>query len=161
MIIMYTIFNDEIVNRKFYKNNTSQTRDHYISTLRRHYAGKYNMLDIINEYRSDFVHRNILPYDDSFTFVIEEQFIDGHMFTDTFFSYTFDINSSINLTILFPHDDYTSRKIFMNEVQFYLKNYGYIDILNKYSKQIKEFQYDDCEILYVEKHKLSMRNEDD
>ena len=89
---MYSIVNDEIVNRRFYKNNTMQTRDHYISTLRRHFTGKYEMLDIINEYRSDFVHRNVLPYDDNFTFVIEDQYMDGHMFSDTFFSYNFDIN---------------------------------------------------------------------
>lgn len=161
MITMYSIVNDEIVNRRFYKNNTMQTRDHYISTLRRHFTGKYEMLDIINEYRSDFVHRNVLPYDDNFTFVIEDQYMDGQMFSDTFFSYNFDINSTVNLTILFSHDDYSSRKIFINEVVFYLKNYGYYDVLNRFNKQIQEFQNDDCEIMYVEKHKLSMRKEDD
>lgn len=161
MITIYTIINDDIVNRRFYKNNTVQTRDHYISTLKRHFAGKYKIINIINEYKNDFINRNVLPYDDEFTFVIEEQYFDGLMLSETFFSYNFDINSSINLTILFPHDDYESRKIFINEVVFYLKNYGYYDVYNKYINKINEFMQDDNEIIFVEKHKLSMRKEDD
>lgn len=160
MITMYTIVNDEIVNRKFYRNNTAQTREHYISTLRRHYTGNYKMLELITEYRADFVNRNVLPYDDYFTFQVEEQYMDGHMFSDKFFSYNFDINSAVNLTILFSDDNYENRNIFINEIIFYLKNYGKYELLSKLTSYLEEFIYDDNQYIFVEEHKLSMRKED-
>lgn len=161
MITMYAIYDDKIVNKKFYKNNTQQTRDHYISTLRRFYQGKYDILDTITFYRNDFVFKNKMPYDDFFTIVIEEQFLDGHLYNDTFFSYNFDVNSGVNLTILFTDDSYTNRKIFVEEIMFYLRNFQYYDIMQKYQKMINDFLYSDNEIVFVEEHKLAMRKEDD
>lgn len=161
MITIYTIFNDEIVNRRFYKNNTEQTRNHYIQTLRRHFTKQYKILDIITSYRESFVLRNRIPFDDNFTFVIEKQFVEGHLFSDKFFSYSFDINSTVNLTMVFPSDDYSYRKTFINEVVFYLKNYGYYEIYNQYINDIQDFINEDSEVMFVEEHSFSMRNEDD
>ena len=102
-----------------------------------------------------------MPYDDFFTIVIDEQFLDGHLYNDTFFSYNFDVNSGVNLTILFTDDSYTNRKIFVEEIMFYLRNFQYYDIMQKYQKMINDFLYSDNEIVFVEEHKLAMRKEDD
>ena len=90
--------------------------------------------------------------------MIEKQFVEGYLYTDKFFSYNFDINSSVNLTIVFQSDDYANRKIFINEVVFYLKNYGYFDIYNQYINEIQNFINDDSEVIFVEEHNFSIRN---
>lgn len=164
MITIYAVVNDQIVNRKFYKNSTEQTRDHFIFSLRRYYRNLKNnadKLELINEYRRDFVFHNRIPFDDDFYFVVENQFLEGFLYSDDFYSFEFTINSAINLTILYPDDNRANRIDFINEVKFYLKNYEYFNEYDWHITDIENFINEDCEIIYTEKHKLSMRKEDD
>lgn len=161
MISIQTYINGNPVNKKYYKNNTEQTRQHYIDTLKRQYTGNQKVLDTINFYKDKFIVKKTNPFDDNFYFDMEKYHFDGIRLKDTFFAYEFHINSTQNLTILFSKDNVENRTIFANEVAFYLKNYDYIDLYERLLPYLKEFRMEDNQYLYVTQEKLAMRKEDD
>lgn len=160
LISFTTLIHGRLQDIKFYQFNNQVTRDHYIQTIRRLNRGKTQLLNYITEYRKDFVERNISPYDDNFTFIYDEYFIEGTIYNNDFFLMEFFYNNDINLTLPYPKDDYSSRKDFISEVQYYLNSCGYIEMWNQMYYKSKSFLYgDDNKYLNCSSVHFAMKDE--
>lgn len=162
MISIHTVINGHDAHKKYYKNNTYQTRDHYILSLRQANVGNYRILDVIKDYKKDFVERSIIPYNENFYFEINEIPVYGQALQDEFYIYKFYINETVNMELIFSKDKYEIRCDFIDEVVGYLKDIGLHDLNQKLNGFYKDFIYNkDSNYLSVENHKFSMRKEND
>lgn len=162
MISIHTVYNGRELHKKYYKNNTFQTRDHYILSLRQANVGNYRILDIIKMYKKDFVERCVIPYDENFYFEINEVPVYGQALADEFYVYKFYLNENINMELVYTKDKYEIRCDFIDEVSGYLKDMELYDIDKKLVKFYRDFIYEkDSAYLSVEQHKFSMRKEND
>lgn len=161
MITMYTVLNNKILHKKYYKFNTKQTRSHYILTLRQANLGDYTILDRIKQYNRDFEEYSTIPYDEEFYFVVEECPIYGGSLDKHFFIYSFEINANINISLVFTKDEFDMRCDFLDEVKGYLMDNEYYELYNELQPYFNEFRNNiDNEYLSVEKNTFSMKKED-
>ena len=160
MITMYTVWNNKILHKKYYKFNTKQTRSHYILTLRQANVGKQRILDIIKQYNTDFENHSSIPYDEDFYFVVEECPIYGGALDMHFYVYSFTINAEISTSVVFTKDNYEHRCDFVDEVKGYLRENEYYDLYNNLMPFLESFKEKDNQYLTVEKNTFSMKKED-
>ena len=163
MITMYMVIDNQIMHKRFYKNNTYITRVHYMEYARHQYPSDLKMLDRFTDSRDSFVNRNQVAVDDDFYFMIENTPIYGIGLIDKeFYSYNFNLNADINLTLLFVKDSQVNRDDFLVEVKGYLydsENYAIYEQLLPYIHDFLDNK--NTKYLYVEKCTFSMRKEDD